>query len=91
MASGLVPEHVVPPEHEPDITPVFVMATEPPIALRVELSSDTPVPAVMSPVVVAMTEPFASVPSTADVRLGRPKNVVEAFLLNNLSIVELAL
>ncbi len=53
MERGFVPEQVVPPEHEPEITPVFVIASAPPNTRRVKLSSEMPVPAVTAPVVEA--------------------------------------
>ncbi len=61
IVKGLVPEHVVPPEQEPEMTPLLVIATEPPNTLRVALSSEIPVPAVIAPVVEATTLPNLSV------------------------------
>lgn len=61
IARGLVPEQVVPPEQEPVMTPVFVMATPPPNTRRTLLSRLMPVPLVTKPVVEALTFPAASV------------------------------
>lgn len=56
IVSGFVPLHVVPPEHDPEITPVFVIVrAEPPTSAPGLAESETPVPALTEVVATLVT------------------------------------
>src|SRR3989344_1735280 len=65
VTAPVAPETEIPLPAMLEVTPLLVIASEPPKICRVELSSEMPVPAVTMPVVEATTRPFLSVESAA--------------------------